>query len=676
MQLAGRLYSAWSLVRERLKHRDLLIFLLLHIITSAILFILSILSVESNAEASHFLRHITQTANLSAVVFYNPDNGKFGDWKTAPALVLTSNETISKQKEDGIMCNDDGKKCKAVGKGLHRHEDEIEPTFVQQFQQTTDTSTMTMTTQGQTITTRVLVVPTLTVIAAEAITTEVLLNEQGSLMESATLATATTRSSTATRSASIMSSLIASTSTATASSSVAAVTSTLTSANPTTSSKALIEEEEEEDEEEEESDDDSDHSSNSSDSEDEVEEEAKPKVLRVSKNEYISAWKRDIQLSAAQDSGTVVGVNIAHLSGSNGPSVVVTQVSCHSHDQKRNREVLMVTFSISNVLSTMAGQSTRGLDNLVREETVLAAFFIWILGLAIVGLLNESIPHLLALLLSLIISMAWTTNGLRLSFKFWSTFESTTSTHCDGINVLPSYWEKRVGFQSAVLGSTVVTLIASGLLCWKIRDHFGWQTFQRIGASSKINKIYKLVLALSILLQLDAFVLVAFFALFLDQALLPWLYFGWTWIRQEQRKRFNIFVGLSVLIIGGWAVTFANQIFRIVFTTWAFFTCMGSLAVGLTAITVVLAIIRRLTFGQGLADFLYLEEVHERPNSGLLDEKPSMPVAMPRSNLPTFSTAFGPGPAPPPRQMFPPMPVYTTATRVASWNTGDDRRAL
>ncbi|WWD03783.1 hypothetical protein V865_001839 [Kwoniella europaea PYCC6329] len=600
MQLAGQLYSAWSLI----------------------------------------------TANLSSVVFYNPDNGKFGDWKTAPALVVTGNETISKKKEDGLMCNDDGKKCKAVGKGLHRHEDEIEPTFVQQFKQTTDTSTMTMTTQGHTITTRVLVVPTLTVIAGEAITTEVMLDEQGSLMESSTLMTATVMPSTATRSSSIKVS-IPWTNTATSSSSVATMVSTLSSANPTTSSKALVEAEEEEEEEEdeqEEDDDESDVSSDSSDSEDEEEEEEKPKVLKVSKNEYISAWKRDVQLSAAQDSGTVVGVNIAHLSGSNGPNVVVTQ-QCALH----------------------YGWAINSLDNLVREETVLAAFFIWILGLAIVGLLNESIPHLI-----------WTANGLRLSFKFWRNFESTTSTHCDGINVLPSYWDKRVGFQSAVLGSTVVTLIASGVLCWKIRDHFGWQTFQRIGASSKINKIYKLVLALSILLQLDAFVLVTFFALFLDQAfkaiysllivaLLPWLYF---------RKRFNIFVGLSLLIIGGWAVSFANQIFRIVFTTWAFFTCMGSLAVGVTAITVVLAIIRRLTFGKGLADFLYLEEVYERPNSGLLDEKPFMPVAMPRSNLPTFSTAFGPGPAPPPRQMFLPMPVYTTATRVASWNTGDDRRAL
>ncbi|WVW86294.1 hypothetical protein I302_108336 [Kwoniella bestiolae CBS 10118] len=643
MQFAGRLYSAWSLVRDRLRHRNLLIFLLFHLTTSAVLFVLSILSAETNAEASHFLRHIIQTANLSSIVFYNPDNGKFGDWKSAPALVVTGNDTISKKKEDGIVCNDDGKRCKAVGKGLHRHEDEtdVKPTFAQPFRQTTYTSTTTMTTQESTITTRVLVVPTLTVISGEALRTEVMLNEQGRLMETFS-ATTTSLISSTTRSSSVIS--------------AASATATATA---TASSKALIEAEEEEEEESEDGSDGSDDSSiNSSDSGDEEEEEEdKPKVLKVSKKDYINAWKRDIQLSTVQGPGNVVEVNIAHLSGSNGPDVQLTQ-QCAIH----------------------YGWAINSLDNLVREEAVLAAFFIWILGLAVVGLLNESIPHLI-----------WTANGLRLSFKFWKNFESTTTTYCDGLNVLPMYLNKRIGFQSTVLGLTVITMVASGVLCWKIRDHFGWQTFQRIGASSKINKIYKLVLALSILLQLDAFVLVTFFALFLDQisrgpasyfmrdckvfkafysilivALLPWL------------KRFNIFLCLSVLTMGAWAVSFTNPMFRIIFSTWAFFTCMGSLAVGLTAITVILAIIRRMTFGKGLADFLYLEEVHERPNSGLLDEKPSMPVAMPRSDLPTFSTAFGPGPAPapPPRQMFPPMPVYTTATRVASWNAGDDRRAL
>nr|XP_019010448.1 uncharacterized protein I206_04917 [Kwoniella pini CBS 10737]OCF49229.1 hypothetical protein I206_04917 [Kwoniella pini CBS 10737] len=66
-----------------------------------------------------------------------------------------------------------------------------------------------------------------------------------------------------------------------------------------------------------------------------------------------------------------------------------------------------------------------------------------------------------------------------------------------------------------------------------------------------------------------------------------------------------------------------------------------------------------------LADFLYLEETNERSNEGF-DENSSMPVPMPQNNLPAFSTAIGPGPATPPRQMFPPMPLCMTATRASS----------
>lgn len=34
---------------------------------------------------------------------------------------------------------------------------------------------------------------------------------------------------------------------------------------------------------------------------------------------------------------------------------------------------------------------------------------------------------------------------------------------------------------------------------------FGWQTFKRVGASIKINRIYRLVLILSITIQLSLF---------------------------------------------------------------------------------------------------------------------------------------------------------------------------
>lgn len=43
------------------------------------------------------------------------------------------------------------------------------------------------------------------------------------------------------------------------------------------------------------------------------------------------------------------------------------------------------------------------------------------------------------------------------------------------------------------------------------------QTFKRIGASRRIRHIHQVVLALSIVLQLDVFVLVVFFAVWMDQ---------------------------------------------------------------------------------------------------------------------------------------------------------------
>ena len=45
---------------------------------------------------------------------------------------------------------------------------------------------------------------------------------------------------------------------------------------------------------------------------------------------------------------------------------------------------------------------------------------------------------------------------------------------------------------------------------------FGWQTFKRVGASRSINRIYKLVLSLSIAIQLSLFFIVVSVALWID----------------------------------------------------------------------------------------------------------------------------------------------------------------
>ena len=46
---------------------------------------------------------------------------------------------------------------------------------------------------------------------------------------------------------------------------------------------------------------------------------------------------------------------------------------------------------------------------------------------------------------------------------------------------------------------------------------FGWQTFKRVGASRSINRVYKLVLSLSVVIQLSVFFVVVAVALWLDQ---------------------------------------------------------------------------------------------------------------------------------------------------------------
>lgn len=46
---------------------------------------------------------------------------------------------------------------------------------------------------------------------------------------------------------------------------------------------------------------------------------------------------------------------------------------------------------------------------------------------------------------------------------------------------------------------------------------FGWQTFKRVGASLTISRVYKIVLTLSIVIQISLFFIVTSIALWLDQ---------------------------------------------------------------------------------------------------------------------------------------------------------------
>jgi len=318
------------------------------------------------------------------------------------------------------------------------------------------------------------------------------------------------------------------------------------------------------------------------------------------------------------------------------------------------------------------------LSNTKREDITLIGFQVWVLGMSIVALLNESIQHICAALVTQLLVTIWTVFQVTETEQFRRNFAKIiTNGACHGMNILGSYWEQRKAAEilSAVLNG--VGLFVTAILTYKLLKIYGWQTFKRVGASLTINRIYKLVLLLSIAIQLALFFIVSAAALWIDQLyngavgrmatsralykggiilifclLIPWLSLGWFSVRREARMLALLFLVLSLLFISLWAALFKSTSFRWTFVLWPFFAVMAVVSGALMVITFILGLICRFNFGKGLPRYLSAEEPLEGedflpvfPEKCRFDDDPEK-VEFPSSNgrsVPTFSATFGKG---------------------------------
>ncbi|EJD04260.1 uncharacterized protein FOMMEDRAFT_133567 [Fomitiporia mediterranea MF3/22] len=312
------------------------------------------------------------------------------------------------------------------------------------------------------------------------------------------------------------------------------------------------------------------------------------------------------------------------------------------------------------------------LDNTKREDITFIAFQFWVLGMSIVAILNESIPHIIASLVTHVLATIW--GGLQINHteEFRRQFnELTTQGACDGVNLLRNYWKARGDPEIASLVLNGVALILSAILSWRLFKAFGWQTFKRVGASRTINRIYKLVLTLSIAIQLSLFFIVVSIALWIDSLcngavgrlstnptllkglmvavivlLVPWLTLGWIAVRRELRLAMTIFLVLSFGYLGGWGAMFISPTFRWTIKLWQFFMLMTLASVILTLLTLVLGILCRINFGKGLPRYLNAEEPlpdNFEPvvaKGQMYDDEEKVEFPSGRAALPTFSVAF------------------------------------
>lgn len=157
------------------------------------------------------------------------------------------------------------------------------------------------------------------------------------------------------------------------------------------------------------------------------------------------------------------------------------------------------------------------LDNTKREDIAFTAFQFWVLGMSLVALLNESIPHIIASLVTHLSSVAWGAFQLSQTQLFHNDYNKVITAGVCQVNFLPTYWKARSNVEIPSLALNAAGLFMSMFLSYKLVKMFGWQTFKRVGASRTIKRVYQLVLVFSVTIQLSLFFVVASVALWLDQ---------------------------------------------------------------------------------------------------------------------------------------------------------------
>jgi hypothetical protein len=91
------------------------------------------------------------------------------------------------------------------------------------------------------------------------------------------------------------------------------------------------------------------------------------------------------------------------------------------------------------------------------------------LGLSIVALLNESIPHIIASLVTHMMATVWAVLQIVSTANFQSNFHRViTNKACNGISLLPDYWQARSQAGVPSLALNVIALFVSGFLTRKL----------------------------------------------------------------------------------------------------------------------------------------------------------------------------------------------------------------
>ncbi|KAF7373391.1 hypothetical protein MSAN_00548700 [Mycena sanguinolenta] len=236
-----------------------------------------------------------------------------------------------------------------------------------------------------------------------------------------------------------------------------------------------------------------------------------------------------------------------------------------------------------------------------REDFGTLLYHIWLLTLSVVTLLNESLPHLFAGLAARALATAWAGFRVRGNSNLLETYYHVIDAgKCDGFDPLGTWWNQTTTHGILGLVANIVNLVIVAGLSYKLFRVYASQTFSRVGASTEVNHIYKLVLMLSVILQLSGFFtlgqaalwfskisfgsirrLADDFYLYLAELVViavlvgPWLTLGWISVRRESKSLFLLFSLISLILFGMSTALFTSPLNQFVFKEWSFYATMS-----------------------------------------------------------------------------------------------------
>ncbi|KAL0570124.1 hypothetical protein V5O48_011840, partial [Marasmius crinis-equi] len=274
-------------------------------------------------------------------------------------------------------------------------------------------------------------------------------------------------------------------------------------------------------------------------------------------------------------------------------------------------------------------------QNARREDIAFVILQFWLFGIAMMAMIRDSVPHILAGLGTRIILTAWSAYALWRSPHYHHVYTNLIEkpgTPCSA-EIFTGYFDARAKFEVIDFILNCTALLIAIYLSLALLKRYNVESFNCVGAPPKIVKIHRYFMAVKVCLQLEAFVLLAATGLWTDQVfntyihditdffelfegafitwtivLIPWIVTGWYGIRYEHRTATLVFIVAAFVFFTCSSVMFYSEVYRWTYYAWPNFACYVTASLILLISSFVLGILCRMNFGQGLSQYLHAEE--------------------------------------------------------------------